>query len=201
VKGGASFLGKLAILFAIAGCASSPPERFYALSGASPQARVSVAAYTAVVGPVTVPALVDRPQMVLRTGVDRVVLAEQSRWAEPLKDGITRVLADDLAQQLGDVRVAAYPESAARDLDFEVWVDVRRFDSLPGDSAVIDAYWTIRDADSRTLKRGRSLVSARVSGESHDALVAAHDRALMDVSRDIAAALREVADTAATRRE
>lgn len=184
----------IALLFlALAGCAGSPKERFYTLGAANPPENAQAnAAYALAVGPVTVPAIVDRPQMVLRTEAGRVMLAEQARWAEPLKDNITRVIADDLARLLPDARVSAYPQDMSRHADYRVLVDVQRFESMQGDAAVIDMLWTIRDAGSDSLKTGRSLVRESAGGDGYDALVAAHERALAAVSRDIAAAVREV---------
>jgi uncharacterized lipoprotein YmbA len=181
---------RLLLLLALAACAGSPPEHFYTLGGdqahpssAAPRCRI-------VVRPVTVPALVDRPQMVLRIAPNQVFLAEQSRWAEPLKDAIARVLADDLSQDLHDAAVAVSADATARDAHYQVLLDVRRFESMRGVAALIEADWIILDHDNVTLKAGRSLVREPTGGEGYDALVAAHDRALAGVSRQIAGALR-----------
>jgi uncharacterized lipoprotein YmbA len=130
--------------------------------------------------------------MVLRIGANRVQLAEQSRWAEPLKDSIPRVIAGNLAQLLHDDRVYAYPQSLSHDADYQVEIDVQGFESAPGDAATIDVLWAVRTGGA-TRKAGRSLVREPVADGSHDALVAAHERALLAVSRDIAAAIREAA--------
>jgi uncharacterized lipoprotein YmbA len=186
----------LALLaLALAGCASSPEERFYTLAAtASAPARVGTAAagYSVAVGPVTIPAIVDRPQMVLRTGANRVLLAEQSRWAEPLKDSIPRAIAGNLAQLLDDGQVSAYHQGLSSEADYQVEIDVQRFESAQGDAATIDVLWAVR-AEGRTRKAGRSLVREPAGGTSIDALVAAHGRALLAVSRDIAVAIREAA--------
>lgn len=50
-----------------------------------------------------------------------------------------------------------------------------------------------RDAENGKLKAGRSLVRELDDVDGYDALVAAHDRALAAVSRDIATALRKLA--------
>jgi uncharacterized lipoprotein YmbA len=183
------------LVLALAACASSPEERFYTLGAtASSPARVGNAAagYSVAVGPVTVPALVDRPQMVLRTGANRVLLAEQSRWAEPLKDSIPRVIAGNLAQLLDDGQVSAYPQGLSSDAGYQVEIDVQRFESAQGDAATIEVLWAVRAA-GETRKTGRSVVREPAGGASLDALVAAHGRALLAVSRDIAAAIREAA--------
>ena len=53
-----------------AGCASSPVSRFYTLSAAAAPAATS-SQLSVVVGPVSVPAVVDRPQIVVTTGPTR----------------------------------------------------------------------------------------------------------------------------------
>jgi uncharacterized lipoprotein YmbA len=191
--------GARALLLALmmAGCASAPPERFYTLGpGRLPQAAAGPAAYRIAVGPVTVPALVDRPQIVLRTGANRVTLAEQSRWAEPLKDGIERAVAAHLALLLDEARVATDAQGAAAAADYRVLLDVQHFDSALGEAATLDMLWTVMAADHRVVAAGRSVIRDAARGGDYDALVAAHGRALAAASREIAAAIR----TASARR-
>jgi len=70
-----------------AGCGSTPASRFYTLSAtpasAGPSSDLSVA-----VGPVTVPGVVDRPQIVVSAGPNQVRLDEFNRWASPLQSNI-----------------------------------------------------------------------------------------------------------------
>ena len=68
------------LLGTLAACGSTPPSSFYGLSVvATPAAEGS---YVSVqVGPVTVPASVDRAQMVLNTGPNQYTLDEFNRWA------------------------------------------------------------------------------------------------------------------------
>ena len=49
----------------LTGCASTTPSHFYTLSPAMKPAAVAAASYSVSVGPVTVPAAVDRPQIVV----------------------------------------------------------------------------------------------------------------------------------------
>jgi uncharacterized lipoprotein YmbA len=186
----------LLLALVLAGCASSPKERFYTLSSGAvrqPAAPPGAypAAYRVAVGPVTVPALVDRPQMVLRDGAHRVTLAEQSRWAEPLKDSIERVVAGNLDLLLDGARVAAASQGAAAAACYRVLLDVQRFDSALGEAATLEVLWTVRAADDSVAAAGRSAIREPAGGPGYDALVAAHDRALVALSREIAAAMRQ----------
>lgn len=178
-------------LAALAGCASNAPEeRFYTLSAvAMADAPLARAAYSVSVGPVSVPEAVDRPQLVLRRAPNRVEILEQARWAAPLPSGIAQVVAANLTHLLGGARVAAYPQSAVADPDYRVAVDVQRFESAPGAAASLDALWTIRSAKGALVRAGRSTIDEPARGGDTEALVAAHDRALAALSRDIARAL------------
>ena len=190
-------LALLAGIALLAGCGSSPPTSFYTLaSHDGARSSLNKANYSVVVGPVSVPDLVDRPQMVLRSSGNQVKVEEFVRWAEPLKSEIPRIIAANLAQTLGDARVSVYPQTPELNPDFKIWIDVLRFDSIVGDSAIIEVLWTVRPAKGGEEKVGRSLISEATGGAGYDALVAAHARGLAAVSKEIAAAIRQQPATA-----
>jgi uncharacterized lipoprotein YmbA len=172
-----------------AGCGSSPPSRFYTLSGtATPPAASSN--LSVAVGPVTIPAAVDRPQIVVSTSANQVELDEFNRWASPLANNISRVVAVNLVALLGTPNVTLFPQMLAADADFRVAIEVQRFDSTPGEAAVLDAVWIVRRAKDGKSDTGRTTVRETVQEKSIDALVAAHSRAMARLSQAIAAAVR-----------
>jgi len=176
------------------GCASAP-ARFYSLdstatASAAPPERAAV-----MVGPVTIPASVDQPQFVVQDGPNQVEVEEFNRWVAPLNDSIARAIAGDLAVQLGspDVTTAGL---ANFNPTYWVTIDVRRFDSVRGQAAIVDAVWVVRRTAGKPVTRsGRTLARETVQGDGFDALAAAHSRALATVSSDIAAAIRAEAGT------
>jgi len=172
-----------------AGCGSSPPSRFYTLSGTTASA-AAASSLSVAVGPVTIPGAVDRPQMVVSTGANQVELDEFNRWAAPLGNNISRVVAVNLVALLGTPHVTLFPEMLSAGSDFRVAIEVQRFDSTRGDSAVLDAVWIVRRARDGTSDTGRTTVREPVQEKSIDALVAAHSRAVARLSQDIAAAVR-----------
>lgn len=174
-------------LAVLAGCAASPSPRFYTLSPtAGSTAAPAKANYTVGVGLVTVPEMVDRPQLVVRIDANRVQLMEQDRWAEPLQGAIGHAIAGNLSRQLQGAWVTAYPQSSTINTDFQVVVNVQRFESAPGTAASVDVLWQVRNAKGTVIKSGRSSVSEPTNGSGNEELVAAHDRALAKVSQDIA---------------
>src|SRR5205814_1036365 len=93
---------RILVAFAIvllAACASSPPSHFYTLTGpAAPAARGS--GLSLVVGPVAIPAAVDRPEIVVTVGENEVWIDEFNRWVAPLADGIGLATAANLGAEL-----------------------------------------------------------------------------------------------------
>jgi hypothetical protein len=158
------------------------------MNGAAPAGGEST--YSVAVGPITLPEVVDRPQFVLRAGPNEVTIVELHRWAGPLKSEIPRIIAENLAADLNVKRVAAYPQSAGDNADYRVLVDIQRFDSTMGESATIDALWTVKRVSDSALRTGRSTARESSSGGSYDVVAAAHSRALATISREIAEAIR-----------
>lgn len=175
----AALLGILTI-----GCGSTPP-RFYTLSAdlapAALAPNVSV-----VVGPVSIPAQVDRPQMVLTEGPNQVRLDEFNRWASPLEDAIGSVVVENLANLLGTPRVTLFPDTAGTDADYRVRIEVQQLESVPGSTATLGAVWTVRRTEDGQTETGRTRVREPATGPGYGDLAAAHSRALGRLSRDIA---------------
>jgi uncharacterized lipoprotein YmbA len=191
----------LASLLAVgaAACASAPPERFYALSSAgsvpTTTATTTTATATAepeaattgrslVVGPAALPDIADRPQLVVHAGANRVTILEQQRWAEPLRAGIPRVVAETLSRQLPAWRISTR-DAAIGTPDCRLALDLRRFDYTATATVTVHALWTLSCAGAGK-QRGQSLIRERVLAASPDAVVAAYDRALQSLSGDLA---------------
>ena len=173
---------------AAAGCASAP-SRFYTLDSTATAGSGSAVGGAISVGPVTIPSAVDRPELVVQVSPNRVDVDEFNRWAAPLGEAIARTVADDLSKILGTPRVASAP-LAHFDPAYRVSIDVQRFDSMPGQSAVLQAVWVVhRTSDGESIS-GRTDAREMPDGPSYDALAAAHSRALAKLADDIAVAIR-----------
>ena len=172
----------LLLVFALTACATPPRESFYTLNAPEPPAAAADAPSIAV-GPVIIPEIVDRPQIVVRLGPNQVQILEQALWAEPLKTGIARVVAANLAATLG-ARLAAGRNA---DADYRIALDIQRFES-PADAVLIEALWTVTSKDGR--QSGRSVARQPIAAKDYASLAAAHSAALAAISKDIAAAIK-----------
>ncbi|HEX9851124.1 PqiC family protein [Candidatus Deferrimicrobium sp.] len=182
------------LLFALvagSGCAS-PRSNFYTLDSAAKPVATG-ADYSVAVGPVSVPSAVDRPQIVVRIAPNQVAIEEFHRWVSPLPDAIARVVAENLAAMLGTPHVTVFSRPTAAGARYRVLIDVLRFESAPGDAAILDAVWTVRSAEDGTTRSGRTTVREPVMGREYSTLAAAHSSALGRLSAEVAGAIRGLA--------
>jgi hypothetical protein len=138
------------------------------------------------VGPVSVPATTDRPQIVITTSANQVSIDEFNRWASPVQDNLARVVAENLVAILGTPRVTLFKETLNTDMDYRVQIEVRNFESVPGKYAALDAVWTVRRMKDGKNETGRTTVRENVQGDGLDELAAAHSRAVARMSQDVA---------------
>lgn len=179
------------------GCGGSQPSRFYLIHSVAageilPGQTACRPDLSLGIGPVSLPEYLDRPQIITRTGRNELVLAEFDRWAEPLSDSFTRVLAENLSRMLGTDRVFIYPWPRTTQVDCQVAVEVNHFEGFPGGRAQLSAWWTIYGDNEKTiLMRKQSEIAEPVGSGSPEDLVAAQSRVLAAFSREIALAIKE----------
>jgi hypothetical protein len=187
------------LMMAIAGCAASPSARFYTLNSldapaASEKNALQEYALTVAVGPVIIPDYLDRPQIVTRTGLNELTLAEFDRWPGSLTQDISRVLLDNLSFLLREKGVSIVPWKRAIPSEGRVMVDISVFDINLNDKVVMRANWIILDKDGKKIVKTKDTgYSESVNGNGYDAAVAAMSKSLISLSRDIAEAIKETA--------
>lgn len=184
----------LAVLGGATGCGKNPETRFYVLSAlpAGQGAPGGAADRMSLVGlhPVSLPEQLDRPQIVSRVGANQLQVAEFDQWAAPLRDSFTRVLAEDLEILIPADRVALFPWAVAPPVDYEVAVEVVRFEAALGGEFALVAHWTIaRRGGREAVVTGRSS-HREPAGESYATMASAGSRLIATLGRDIATALR-----------
>lgn len=189
----------LVAMMMLAGCAgTSKPSKFYLLltlpdaEGPTPAA-VDIDAPSVMVGPITLAAYLDRDQIVRRSGGNELSIDEFARWGEPLQDTFYRVLVDNLSLLLNTPRIYAFNRHDTIPADFQVVIDVIRFDSASNGDAVLSAFWTVSAQEDQTLLlTKKSVLRAPASNGGVAGLVDAQNRALTDFSREIAAAVQSL---------
>lgn len=139
------------------------------------------------VGPITLPGYLDRNQMVTVAGKNEMALNEFNRWAESLQDSFYRVLLEDISLLLNTPEVYRYDRGGSNSTDYQVIIDVSRFDAVPQGDAVLTAFWTLTGKDAGTPGVTRkSVFRAPVSATGFSGIVAAQNQTLTEFSHEIA---------------
>jgi len=174
-----------------AGCAKWIPPDFYVLHADTSESLVGAERGVVVgVGPIELPAHLNRSQIVTRASEYQLDLSESHQWAEPLKDNVSRVIAVNLSNMLESNRVFVVPRRQTISLDFQVSIDIGRFDGKLGESASLGARWTLYGSDTRKpLLSKVTIVNEPTEDGSYNALVAASSRTLQALSMEIAEAI------------
>lgn len=177
-------------------CATVMPDHYYVLNSLPPGAlEARTASATPVILRVSLPALVDRSEMVLDTSADAVEVLEHERWAAPLAELVAQTLAQDLERRRADLLVTGQGLIQPAGAAIKVTVDLVRVTIRSGKQASLDAHWRILDARTGRESLGGDLFSAPVGEEGYAAVA----RALSDCLGQLADRLLGQLPAAATR--
>jgi uncharacterized lipoprotein YmbA len=139
------------------------------------------------IGPVRLAEYLDRRSIIMRNSDNGIELLELSQWAEPLSESFARAMADNLSVLLGTQRVFHFPWRSAVPVDYQVAFHVVQFDGHPQEQVLLRAHWQVFKGDGQTLlDSGHALIRETVAEPSVEAFIAAHSRAVAQLSRDVA---------------
>ncbi len=188
-------------LLAASGC-SSKSTKFYVLTAlAKPETSLSRfpdGDLSIGIGPVVLPDYVNRPQIVTKSNVNQLVLNDHHHRAESLNYNVSRVLSNNFSTLLGTEHISNYPWNRYTRIDYQVAIDVTRFESVLGEEAILEARWVIStDRGKNELARKRSRITRAANGDQHggdpySALVFAESQALAELSREIADTIDDI---------
>ncbi|RED48098.1 PqiC family protein [Aestuariispira insulae] len=188
----------LAAVLLLAGCVGSPsqPTRFYMLSagGAEQDGPPLSAGKAVLLGPVTLPGYLDRPQLVTHTSDNKLALSELDQWAEPLHDNLKRVLIDNLSAALETEQVYAYPASLRPGPDvIQITLDIAEVRFSPTGDVSLKARWSLFNSlDGKPRLRDGKIYQSQ-NGGGHEDNAAALSNLVLELAGDLATAARTVA--------
>ena len=181
----------LLLVAILSGCATqSPPAHFYVLSAKAQTAQAAHPGLVVGIGPVSIADYLDRNQIVRRDTDVQLQMDEFNRWAGDHRKNITTVLADNLSRILGSEAVLPYPWASTLDLDYQIVVDVSRFDATSANRVVLDVQWQLFDGRTNKLLRiQRTRLETVAEGSSYSAQVEAQNQALVKFGQILAKSL------------
>ena len=139
------------------------------------------------VGPVEIPEMLDRPQIVTRSGPNKLNVDEFNRWAGRLDKNLAGVLAENISLLLATDQVAVYPWQTDFKPRYRVALKIRYFEGQWGKDVILEAIWSVSSQQSQqTHIKRKSVINESLTPEpDYAALVAAHSRAIAQLSREI----------------
>jgi uncharacterized lipoprotein YmbA len=181
-------------LLSLNGCATREPlPNFFVLTGTGPRSvRTHTSGETVVlVRRVEVPSYLGRSSLVTMIGGIEVKYAPTQRWAEPLDQGLSRAVAEDLSR---NSKIRAYgfsPGAPPVDHRYDVWIRVERFEGNDNGEVVLRARWSVSSAGNATPITSRTVDIRRNGWQPGDyaELVRLLSEEVTEMSRQIAQAI------------
>lgn len=160
----------VSILLALQGCVGgrSAPEQYHLLTArAERNAAAPMMDKTIGVGPVRIAQFLQRPQIVTHGGGTQLRFDENTRWGEPLDQGIQRVLLQNMAALTG-AETRNFPWRQNATPDYALRIDIIDLDKLQNGESILEVSWILEDLkNSRVLKTQQERIQ---SGKDYDDL-------------------------------
>ena len=186
------FLLVASLMMNLVACGTSPKTNLYVLNTEYIEPVNSPSGLGIGVWKVSLPPLLNRPEIVTREGNNKVSYADFHQWAGGLDDNVTRFIAFELSQQLKTDRVSVSPWHSHKKNKYQVKVFIYRFDGELGGDAVIGGIWSLLDGEGRKeLRREIFYYTAKTKGKEHEDIVVALSQLTKQLSGVIASAIEE----------
>lgn len=176
----------------VAGCSPLAPRpdssKYFILTplagGVSTPAQVSPTADSQLkigLGPIDFPDYLRRLEVVTRVAPNQIYISEEKHWAEPLDKNFVRVLSEDLARLLKTQKIEKYPWPRKTQLDYQIAIDVQRFETGTDNQSQLVARWIIKDGStSKDLYASETIASTPVaSGDTGESAALSSDLAIL----------------------
>ncbi len=172
----------------VAACASAEPRYF----------RLAIPEGTPLPGPslqvelrqARLARYLDRPEIFRGAGATRLVLAENARWAEPLEEMISRLLAAALTQRLPGSVVREERSALGGRLDLLASLDIARFEVAEDGAALLQGRFALRRPGEDNALADRGFEARGTAGAGTAEAVTAQGALLGQLADQMAAAIR-----------
>lgn len=179
----------------LVGCAGkAPPDHELYLLRSDSANRFDAGDQTATIGigSLRVASYLDQTGLVLETSDGSINAGRYNQWAEPLRESLRAVLANDIANATGKpVRARSYGETNWK-LHTKQLIDVsiEQMHGTAQGQAMLVAYWAIIDPNARSIVSEHEFSATEsLSTSGYPALVEAHKQLLQSLANKIADSL------------
>lgn len=185
----------LSLAALIGGCATpSVPANFYLLAAQPPaQAGLPPVPQNTWIGlgPIALPAYLDRPELVIRGSAHRLQVSDFDLWAGPLGREVTRVIETNLAGLLGTHRIVAHPWRPGLPVDWQLEIDIVQLDHFSDGTTHLRAHWSLFGATGPEPLGSGAITVTATGGTGFSSVAAGYTAVLRDLSKRLAQEVSE----------
>ena len=150
---------RILVIYAIAiclmaGCVSKPAggPNYYLLSSEQLTSQaLDLKAFTLALGPVDVPAHLDREGIATHDGQNQINYSDIHRWAESLRKNLIKILNANLTQLLPNQQLIEFPYRQSNRPDYQLSISIEKFGYINDGSVVLQARNVLLDARGRQI--------------------------------------------------
>ncbi len=172
------------------GAGSIGGTRFYSLSAPLPNTSVITNKLSIGIGPVDIPRLLNRPQIVSRKDNTEIIIAEKHQWGGSYKEELIKALTDNFSSLLKTERIEEYPWKSSFKPNYQVRINIESFDGQIGKSVVLNARWRLVKNNKELLVK-RAVIEVPISNtgsassSNYGAYVKAQSQAISRLSQEV----------------
>jgi uncharacterized lipoprotein YmbA len=184
------------LLTLLSGCGSSPLPDYYLLTANARPSEGASSDLIIGVGPIEVSDFLERPQIAIHSGTNRLKVDELNRWAEPLDRAVIRVMALNLAALMGTEKITGFPWRRDDRPDVAIRIAILALDHRQG-QAVLGVSWVLVDTESQQSVHQELKRYQQSSSSEPELLAAAYSDLLVELAADIVNRIRTNANATA----
>jgi len=185
----------ISVLLALSACSVSPKSNIYLLKAIEPVQDKLVAQkpISIYLQSVDFPDYLDRPQMVLRKDSVTLDVEQFQRWGEPLNISFERVFRENLEMRLAPAKVLSKKTFSAMVFDYQLAIDISRFDTDAQQQAILQLNWTILNGlGNKILFFSPDTITVIIKADNFQARVEAQSAAVAILADKVAVQLRGI---------
>ena len=180
----------LSLLTLLAGCTVKPAAiSYYQIKPKAASVATSlrlISQQDIGIGPVSIPEMLKRQEIVISVKGNRYHLMDKHRWAGLLEKDINVAISENISTLLGSNKVVNYPWPSYVKPRYQVTLEILQLTGKPGSTVTLRANWTIVDHRVKDqLIRKNSRIIIETEDTTINALVEAENLALLDLSQQI----------------
>lgn len=143
------------------------------------------------IGPVRIPMLLRRPQIISRVSNNELKVSEKHHWAGSLREDITQALIDNIASLSGTSNIEKFPWKRSFKPSYQVRVQIEKLDGELDGHITLKARWWLRKGNAgKDFLSKYTVLQVATKGNDYSSYVAAQSEAIFQLSQRIVQSFR-----------